>query len=507
MLYVSLILEVLRARPALVFWTAALAQVVVWTLVPALFYQAPPGELATILAIGHEFQIGTTFGPPLAFWAAEIAYIAFGMFGVYLLAQLCVLVAYWALFQLGIAIVGARHAGLAILLMIGIAAFTVPSPEFGPGIAAMPFWALTLLWYWRAVGEERTDAWFFLAFSSAFLLLASAAGAILIALLIVFTLATPRGRAAIAALDPWLAIIVALVVVFPYAFWAIAFGDAAQPSLQRLRLPMSLAIDGMEWLRLVGLVVATHAGFVVLILLAAGFPLSFRRPAVAIERQPVDAFARMFVYVFALVPALVATILALLLQRTFPLGGLAPLVLLSGLAVIVAAGDSIRPHYQRVSAYAWFALLAVPPAMTVVATGVLPWIGNDLRVAQPADAIAQYFADAFRQRTGAPLAIVTGDQRLASLVALRAPERPALIPDVPRARAPWANADLVKSKGALVLWRTTEIRGAPPAEISEKFPGLEPEVSRVFERVVQGRLTPLRIGWAVIPPQKQASRN
>src|SRR5262249_48689909 len=42
MLHVSLIVEALRARPAMMFWMAALAQTILWTLVPGLFYGAPP---------------------------------------------------------------------------------------------------------------------------------------------------------------------------------------------------------------------------------------------------------------------------------------------------------------------------------------------------------------------------------------------------------------------------------------------------------------------------------
>ena len=76
MLYVSLYVEGLRSRPVLVFWLAALAQAVLWALAPTFFYAAPPGNLPDVLAIGHEFRFGTAFGPPLAFWLAEIAFRA-----------------------------------------------------------------------------------------------------------------------------------------------------------------------------------------------------------------------------------------------------------------------------------------------------------------------------------------------------------------------------------------------------------------------------------------------
>ena len=120
--------------------------------------------------------------------SASRAYSAFT-----LLAQACVVGTYWAVFTLGQAIVGIRHAVLGVLLMVGIAAFTVPSPDFGPAVLAAPLWALALLCYWRAVGERRRGYWFLLALDLGLLMLASYTGLILLALVIVFTPSTARG--------------------------------------------------------------------------------------------------------------------------------------------------------------------------------------------------------------------------------------------------------------------------------------------------------------------------
>ena len=118
MLYVSIFVELLRSRPMLAVWLAALAQALLWTLVPIMLYAGPPGDLANTLAVGHEFQLGTYLGPPLAFWLAELAFDLAGrsLAGVYVLSQVCVVVTYWAVFTLGSAIVGA-------LLVLGLAAF------------------------------------------------------------------------------------------------------------------------------------------------------------------------------------------------------------------------------------------------------------------------------------------------------------------------------------------------------------------------------------------------
>src|SRR5882762_1168704 len=88
MFRVSLILEALRARPALMFWVAALAQGALWTLVPSLFYAAPPGDIPLVLAVGNEWVLGSPYGPPLSHWLANIAYTLAGgrVIGIYLLS-------------------------------------------------------------------------------------------------------------------------------------------------------------------------------------------------------------------------------------------------------------------------------------------------------------------------------------------------------------------------------------------------------------------------------------
>src|SRR5215813_3040422 len=227
MLYVSIFVELLRSRPSLAVWLAALAQALLWLLVPSLFYDGPPGDVADVLAVGHEFQLGTYLGPPLAFWLAELVFDVAGrsMVGVYLLSQACVVVAYWAVFALGRSIVGAQHAALAVLLMVGIAAFTVPTPDFGPVVLTMPLWALILLHYWRAVGEGQRAYWLALAVEMGLLLLTTYIGLLLIGLLVLFTLANKRARAALNSYEPLVTALVAGVFSGPHLLWV---ADAGQ---------------------------------------------------------------------------------------------------------------------------------------------------------------------------------------------------------------------------------------------------------------------------------------
>jgi len=499
MLHTSLIVELLRSQPRLIFWAATLAQAALWWVVPSLFYSSPPGRLPFVLAVGHEFQLGSSFGPPLAFWMAEIAFDIAGAPGVYLLAQACVVIAYYGVFTLARAIVGIHHAVFAILLMAGVFAFAAPTPEFGPAILAIPFTVFAIVNLWRAVGERRRVGWFLLALQLGLLLLTTYAGLVLVFAIVVFVAATRRGRRSLRAADPWLASTVIVAVLFPHLIWLDLAGDKFPPALNLLESASDSYLSGL--LDFVELLVLSHTGLVVLVALGSKWRVFSEEKVPVFVRSFTDPFGRRFVYFFAIAPALMAVLLAGLSAERSTLGNLAPYVVLSGLAIVVLAGNSIPWHRARLVATVWSLLLAIPPLGVAATIVVLPWLGvADTEVAWPAAAMGRFFAESFERRTGAALAIVAGEPRTAALVALGAPTRPSLYLDATPERTPWVTAADVRRKGAVVVWPNDDTRAQVPAEIAVRFPGLVADVPRAFERMVQGRLPLLRIGWGVARP-------
>jgi hypothetical protein len=502
--YVSLIVEFLRGRPTLVFWGAALSQAALWVVFPWLFFSSPPGDVPILLAVGHELRLGSYLGPPLAFWFGDLAFRVAGEFGLYVLAQACVVTAFWAVFDLGRMIVGTRHAALAVLLMTGIAAFSLPSVEFGPAVLAMPLWALALNYYWRASGDDGRGYWYLLALDLGLLLLTTYAGVILLALLLVYSLATQRGRQAFAEAEPWLAAVLLVIVVFPHAVWLTDRWQAVLPTL--------MGASGGDWwtssaMRFVSLVVVVHLGLVLLTVMASRWRATRNERVPEIDRGPAPRTARYFIYFFALAPALVAVALLIGLGRVAPLEHAAPFILLSGLLVITLAGDRVLIYRERIVSFSWLGLLVLPPVLTVLSLIFLPWtVASNLQTAQPADTIGRFFADSFQRRTGKPLVIVAGDDHLASLIALAAPSRPTVYFDRTPERSPWVNADLIRKNGAVLVWRASETDAAPPAALKAQFPELSPEVPRAFARTVQGRLPLIRVGWAMIRPQAEPAK-
>jgi hypothetical protein len=501
MFYVPLYFEAIRTRPSLVFWVATLAQAALWLAVPMLFYSSPPGDLAQVLAIGHEFQFDSDVGPPLAFWIAEAAYRVGGLLGVYALSQLCVIVTYWCVFRLGSAIIGPAQAVVAVLLMVGISAFTVPTPDFDPTILTMALWAIVLSRYWQAVAEGDRRSWYVLGAAAALMLLTSEAALILLGPLVLFTVLTERGRAALGRLDPWIVTVVLVGFLFLHLLWLEGSADSLTPTIERLRDAASGQQNTLAWLRLLSALVLAHAGLAILVVLAGGWPRARSGPTPALTRGAVDAFGRTFVKVFAIVPALLATIISVLLERPLPIAGTAPLVVLSALGVILVAGDSIEFYHQRILGFTWAGLLIVPTILVPFVLILLPWtLRTNLTVAEPSAAMGRFFADTFQSRTGRPLAVVTGETAIAAIVAIGAPSRPSVYFESDPERSPSVTPDEIREKGAVVVWLAADTAPTPPPLIKAHFPDLIPEVPRTFERRVQGRLPLLRVGWGVIRP-------
>lgn len=506
MRFTSLIVELIRARPVLVFWLVALAQAVLWLFLPVLLYSSPPGDVALNLAYGREYLLGSVQGPPLAFWLADIAFRAAGnsVIGVYLLSQVCFVVSFWAIFRLGQAIVGAQHAVLAVLLTITITAFAFSSVEFGPHTLAQPLWALTLLSGWRIVGEGRRNAWFALSIHAGLLLLTTHAAPLLLAMLGIFALATARGRRMLTSFDPLFALIVVTVLVLPYAVFVVRTGIGWQ-----LPLPDSLAVqEGLwRWLDILGGLALAVAGIVLLVIVNSRLLSDEPERAPVIYRPAVDPLGRSFIFCFAIAPPALFSILAALFNIPALVAGTGTVLLMTGLGVVVAAGDLVYLRRQRFLRSLWAWIIAAPALFVIAITLAQPWIlGTEVRTMLPARDIGAFFADSFQRRTGQPLAAVAGDPQLAAVIGYAAPRRPHLLLDASPEKTPWLNFEKFNQTGGVVVWRAADTAGTPPDDIARRFPGLVPEVPRAFQRYLTGRQPLLRIGWAIVRPQTAAGR-
>jgi Dolichyl-phosphate-mannose-protein mannosyltransferase len=500
MRFTSLIVELIRARPRLMLWIVVLFQAALWLIVPLMIYRSPPGDLATVLAYGREYQVGTDLGPPLAFWLSDIAFRMAGnhIFGVYVLAQLCFIATFQALYLLARAVVGGQQAVLAILLTLTITAFSSPGVEFGPLVLARPLWAMVLWHSWQVIGQGRRNAWFALSIEAGLLLLTTSSAIWLLLLPVGFALATARGRRTLMSFDPLFALLVIAVLALPYLVWLIRADVSVLPPL-----PASSDIGGkaLHWGELLGGLLLAIVGIAVLAVLNWGRLARQPEDAPIIFRPPVDPPARQYVYFFAIAPGLLGSFFAALYGFDRVVGGAGIALLLPGLAVVVAAGDLVLLRRQQLLRKVWAFAIVAPALAAFATTLILPWLGaGEEPTSLPASDIARFFGESFERRTNRPLQAVAGDAQLAALIGLGA-TRPHLLLDATPERTPWLSPAKFNEFGGVVVWRAADTVGTPPDAIAKQFPGLAPEVPRAFDRLVAGRQPSVRIGWAIVRPR------
>src|SRR5262249_51932165 len=154
-------------------------------------------------------------------------------------------------------------------------------------------------------------------------------------------------------------------------------------------------------------------------------------------------------------PALGGVLISGLFGRDDVVGGAGVVMMMSGLAVIVAAGDLIAMRGQRMLRTAWAAAILAPAAALVAMTLLLPWIGaRETSTSIPARAISDFFDESFLRRTNQPLRAVAGETQLASLIALHS-GRPHLSIDAAPERTPWMTPLTFIETGGVVVWRAS----------------------------------------------------
>jgi hypothetical protein len=298
--------------------------------------------------------------------------------------------------------------------------------------------------------------------------------------------------------DPLYALLVTVVLILPYLIWVIRADALGMPSFPGIA---DVSARALQWTELFGGLLLAMAGVWILIVLNSGWFSRAREDAPIIFRPSVEPLARDFVYFFAIAPALAGSLVSGLFGLDRVVGGGAIALLMSGLAAVVVSGDLIHLRRQRVLRAVWLAVIAAPALAVIATTLFTPWTGGgEVTTSLPARSIAQFFVESFERRTNQPLRAVTGDAQVASLVSLGA-GRPHLLSDTAPEHTPWLSVAKFNETGGVVVWRASDTVGTPPPDITERFPGLVPEVPRAFEWLVNGRQPLLRIGWAIVRPK------
>jgi hypothetical protein len=500
----SIYVEGLRARPAFFVGALLLLHAALWTLVGWLANPTPDPEITIGLALGREWQLGYAETPPLAPWILEIVYRAGGALAVYALGPATVALAGWLVYLLARRIAGDRHGGLAVFLMAGVHPVAFPVGAFDSDLVQLPLVAFGVLAWWQAVVERNRYAWILVGVTFGLLSYAGVQGAFVLAALLLSTAATKMGRASLSEnLDQIFALsgLFALTLVLtPRMIW-LQHHDFSGV-IQNYRLP-SGDLARMDTITVGATVILGHIGLFLLVALGARFFARDRDIAPVFMRPALAPLGKLLVVVIALVPPLLALLTAFLAGGRYPASAAAPLVLYSGLLIIVLSGDALRMHRQRMVAVAGLTLLFLPPALELATAYASPFFGSTGRASTwPAPEAARYVPNVYLTRTGQPLQFIAGDKLTARAIALASRDRPRVFIDANSVVAPWADRAKFETQGGIVVWRIRGADAEPPPALAANLPPLVAESPLTLRWLRSGNLDFVRLGWAIVPPAK-----
>ena len=138
------ILDRLLDRPARGLAALCIAQLVAWTVAPAVSHAAMPLDMVEMYVWGREWVVATFKHPNLPGLMLEAARSVTGSRGWvgFAVSQICVVIAFAAVFQLGRDLLGPARALAGTLLLTGIYYYSWSSPEMNHNVAQIPLWAL-----------------------------------------------------------------------------------------------------------------------------------------------------------------------------------------------------------------------------------------------------------------------------------------------------------------------------------------------------------------------------
>jgi hypothetical protein len=483
------IVDVARQRPGTVLAALLGFQLLVWTLMPALISANLQLDLVEGLALGKEWQLGYWKHPPLPWWVTDLVYRLTGQIdAVYILGPLAAAVCCYAVWLLARDVAGPMKALIAVAALAAIHYYNISVVKFAHDQMQLPFWALTGLFFWRAIVRGRIIDWALAGLFLAGAFWSKYAAFALAATLGLILLIDPFARRAWRTPGPYVMAAVFALVLAPNIWWLV------NHDFMPFHYVDERAAGASRWYHYLLFPLRWTGGQVGYLLPALALLALLYLPRAPIKREPADgdaAFNRRYVAGLALGPFAVTTIVAVLLGRQpiamwgYPLWSFAPL------AVLMVWPPALEPaQLRRFAAAALAVLIAFPIAYAVAELGE-PLIRDRAKATQFAGhTLADTITRQWREKTGTPLAYVGGarvifgsaggqheslgaGQFAANNVAVYSPDRPHVIVNGELAISPWIDAADLDRRGAILIWQPARHQKEIPENIRRAFPRAE----------------------------------
>jgi len=204
-----------------VFYLFLFSHLLLWTLIPSFSNTNLPLDTIEALAWGSNLEWGFSKHPPFSAFAAEFFFRIFGNndWAYYFLSQIFVLISFLFVWKFSNEILGDKtYSLISVLLLSGIYFYNFTTPEFNVNVSQLPFWVLSVYFFWKGLNLNKNIHWILFGFFSALGFLSKYLFIyILLALFIFYILNFKKYKHSLKGY--FLSILISLILLIPHLVW------------------------------------------------------------------------------------------------------------------------------------------------------------------------------------------------------------------------------------------------------------------------------------------------
>ena len=486
------------------FWLFLFAHVLVWTFIPAAVSDSLGLDQAETAFWGHEWSLGTTKHPPLPAWVSEMATHVFGctVWGQFLIAQIAVAAAFWAVWKLASEMLPPQAALFAVCLLECCPFTTFKSLHLNNNVGLLPCWAFCILFLYRAIQTQRLRYWLLVGIWLGLGMLTKYTTGMLALVLLVFGFLNADTRKCWRSPGPYFAVALAGLIFFPHFHW-VASHDFCTVRYIGKRVPEEFSWISHLWFPLEFLFSQTAMISTLLISAVSlvDWPVRMR-----FSNLP-NRLRRGFLAAMFLSPIVLHLILSFLFGLHIEPHYGSPLWMLLGIFILMFFQFKTDEMNWKRAWWTWTLVVSLTVVGWTSSRLVQPYVDRTPRVLFPSHELAECVNQIWTDRFHRPLPIIAGDYFVAGNIAFANPNRPRVyqsvggdINEMAEGDCPWITLEDFRRVGGIVVWDRKDNPTGMSQQARERLGVTETIDLPTFPYRTRLVVSLACIGIAIIPP-------
>ena len=493
------------------FWVFAALHFFFWLLVCWLTQPNMPLDMVEMLYWGEQWELGYHKHPPLPAWITATAWWLGGnrTIVMYCVSQLTILATFWAVWQLAREGLSPRAALCSVILLQGCYYCTFMINDINNTIITRPFWALAVLFLYRALTRDSTAAsnlnWLLTGLMIGLGMNSKYYIGILVLTMLVVPILIPQTRSSLKTAGPYLLTVAALLVFLPHLIWMMqnefitiqyVFRRSGEQDSNGALLRHVVAP-----LRFLGMQLGA---FVPMLVLA--WPMlrsrTLRTETKLSTNENSHSFFHRYVAIIVFGPIVIYVVLSLVMGASIRSMWGGPLFSFFGVWLFskfeLPSDPKLVNKILRDSILIGLCMLA---GLAIRNTVVPAARGKLSRVHFPGVEAAEKINELWRSRFENDFEVIGGEMFAAASIGAYSLRQVDVYADLSPETSPWISDQEFSSRGGVIVWEIVDGNHSPPAGWAERFPTSELLVAPIElkSRALSGPRD-IEIGAMFVPP-------